>query len=184
MQNNNDPNKRKLDDILFRYDLIQHVQGPTHLSGNTIDLIMTRSSDSLANGASAYRLISDHFLVTTDLNIGQPPTGLRNSSFRKTRDIDLEKIKSDIRTKLNMHTNDLDSLTEHFHSTMESILDSHAPVQHRKSKAKPFQPWYDTEAHEAKRTRRAYERKWKRNPGYCKCEEFKGSLSTCEQYAQ
>ena len=83
MQDRTDTNKRKLDDLLTQYDLIQHVKGPTHISGNTIDLIMTRASDNLTNFADVSSLISDHFLVSAHINIDQPPKDHSISSFRK-----------------------------------------------------------------------------------------------------
>ena len=100
-QNATDSSKRKLDDILTKHDLIQHVRDPTHTTGNTIDLIMTRSSDSIVHLADVGCFISDHSLVSAQLHINKPPTGPGTSTFRKIRDINIEKFKNDIRKLLN-----------------------------------------------------------------------------------
>ena len=38
---------KKFTDLLETFSLSQHVSGPTHLSGHTLDLIITRSSDDI-----------------------------------------------------------------------------------------------------------------------------------------
>ena len=62
--------------------------------------------------------------------------------------------------KLDPNVDDLDSLIDHFKSSMKSMLDLHAPEQYRRGKSKPIQPWYDAKTHISKRKRRAVERKW------------------------
>ena len=79
-----------MDDILAKYDLIQHVNGPTHTSGNTIDLVFTRASDDIVESTDVSGLVSDHILVSSVLHVKKPPTGPGTSSFRKIRDIDLD----------------------------------------------------------------------------------------------
>ena len=54
----------KFMDLLETFSLSQHVSGPTHLSGHTLDLIITRSSDDvvLASPKATFP-ISDHFII-------------------------------------------------------------------------------------------------------------------------
>ena len=51
-------------DLLETLSLSQHVSGPTLLSGDTLDLIITRSSDDvvLASPKATFP-ISDHFII-------------------------------------------------------------------------------------------------------------------------
>ena len=42
-----DIDTKKFEDLLETFNLSQHVSGPTHLSGQTLDLIITRSSDDI-----------------------------------------------------------------------------------------------------------------------------------------
>ena len=42
-----DIDTKKFEDLLETFNLSQHVSGPTHLSGHTLDLIITRSSDDI-----------------------------------------------------------------------------------------------------------------------------------------
>ncbi len=44
-----DPNTKKFMDILSQFNLVQHINEPTHKLGNTLDLIITRRTSILLN---------------------------------------------------------------------------------------------------------------------------------------
>ena len=140
-QNTHDINTRKLADLLIQHDLIQHVKSPTHISGNTIDLIMTRASDKITSFADVSRLVSDHLLVSTTLDLTKDPIAPVPPAFRKTKDINLDSFKLEIQSKLQCTQDNetLDSLVEHFNSSVKAVLDTHAPIQQRKTKKKKKQ---------------------------------------------
>ena len=60
-----------LDDVLQRYDLVQHVRSPTHVDGNTLDLLLTSSSEvSLLSDINvSSTCFSDHHAVACRLGI-------------------------------------------------------------------------------------------------------------------
>ena len=63
-------------DLLESMDLAQHVHVPTHKSGHTLDLIITRRADSLlSTDPMADYLFSDHFTVISDLIADQETIG-------------------------------------------------------------------------------------------------------------
>ncbi len=68
-----DPDARKFMSILEDHDLLQHVKGPTHMSGNTLDLIISRQTDNLINNRSVFQDIymSDHMAVIGYLNVAK-----------------------------------------------------------------------------------------------------------------
>lgn len=69
-----DSNAIQFLDLLSSMGLDQHVDKPTHISGHTLDLIITRCSDSLlSNSPITDYLFSDHFTVLCDLMLGEPP---------------------------------------------------------------------------------------------------------------
>ena len=41
IQDADDPDTRRLRDLLTLFDMLQHVTGPTHRSGGTLDLVIT-----------------------------------------------------------------------------------------------------------------------------------------------
>ena len=59
-----DNDTKKFMDLLETFSLSQHVSGPNNLSGHTLDLIVTRSSDDvvLASPKATFP-ISDHFII-------------------------------------------------------------------------------------------------------------------------
>ena len=59
-----DNETKKFMDLLKTFSLSQHVSGPTHLSGPTLDLIITRlSDDAVPASPKATFPISDHFII-------------------------------------------------------------------------------------------------------------------------
>ena len=162
----NDGNVRKFCDILSQYELVQHANGPTHVSGNTIDLVLSRDSDKIAHSTAVSTLISDHFLVKTELNLSKEHYQPSSSEFRKLKSMDIDAFKKEIGDKLQSvePSTNLDTEITRFESIVRSVLDSHAPIIKRNGKRKPIQPWYDDEVHTAKRQRRSAERKWKQKP--------------------
>ena len=165
-QKHDDRIVRQFLDILAQYDLTQHVQNPTHVSGNTIDLIITRKNDAIVKQTAISTLVSDHFLVTTTLAMSKTQSTPIIAEFRKLKSIDVDAFKQEIAEKLNSGPTDtnLDNIISFFDSSVRTVLDSHAPYQKRKGKQKPLQPWYDEEIHFAIRQRRSLERKWKKHP--------------------
>ena len=71
-----DPDCVRFLDLLESMGLQQHVDAPTHKSGHTLDLIITRRADSLlSTDPMASYLFSDHFTVISDLITDQETIG-------------------------------------------------------------------------------------------------------------
>ena len=69
---NNDT--RRFLDILEVADLRQHVEGPTHVAGHTIDLLITRSSNTFLNKIRIdIPHMSDHSAIHCTLRLTKPP---------------------------------------------------------------------------------------------------------------
>ena len=61
------PSSTTLCDVVFRNNLLQVVSEPTHVLGNTLDLILTNSPDRIAKIVVSSPALSDHSLITFDL---------------------------------------------------------------------------------------------------------------------
>ena len=57
--------------LLNDYDLVQHVKGPTHERGHTLDLVITRQEDDLVASCDIGAFISDHNSLHVTLNLLQ-----------------------------------------------------------------------------------------------------------------
>ena len=65
---------RRCIDLLKPGVLTQHVEGPTHVAGHTIDLLITRSSDAFLNNIRIYiSHMSDHSEIHCTLRLAKPP---------------------------------------------------------------------------------------------------------------
>ena len=127
----NDSKATQFLDLLSSLGLDQHVDKPTHISGNTLDLIITRSFDSLVSTSpSIDYLFSDHMTVLCDITLKKPPPKTKIVTYRKIKAIDREKLRGELRSsQLCVNTPDtLDQLVECYNKTLSEALDRHAPV--------------------------------------------------------
>ena len=87
-------------ELLETFGLLQHISLPTHVSGHTLDLLITRSSNDIcicSTNFSSLR-ISDHYFVHGKLSIPRPHLLVEKVKFRKLKQINVEALKSDLKT--------------------------------------------------------------------------------------
>ena len=161
----NDSDAARFLELLTSMGLEQHVDKPTHISGHTLDLIITRCSDSLlfAKPIADY-LFSDHITVLCDLKLGKAPPKVKQVSYRKIKDIDKEKLRVDLLvSELCQNTPDtLDELANSYNTTLAQALDRQAPLRTKVTRSRPLVPWFNVEIKAARREKRKAERKWRR----------------------
>ena len=74
-----DNDTKKFEDLLETFNLSQHVSGPTHLSGQTLDLIITRSSDEIVLAFPKTTFpISDHLITQCPIGFSRPALSCKN----------------------------------------------------------------------------------------------------------
>ena len=100
--------------LLETFSLSQHVSGPTHLSGHTLDLIITRSSDDivLASPKTTFP-ISDHFIIQCPIGFSRPALSCKKMTFRKLKSIDIAAFSADIASSMfcaGVHWDNIDAL--------------------------------------------------------------------------
>ena len=98
----NNRHAKRFVDILDGFGLQQHVKGPTHKKGHTLDLIITRSvvglDDYLVRRVKVRDpCIADHFVVHCELHLQKPRFGKKVVKFRKLRSIDIDSFYEDLR---------------------------------------------------------------------------------------
>ena len=123
--------------------LTQHVVEPTHEYGHTLDLVITRESDNLICGRPAPDILfSDHLALLFKLKTARPPLKAGRVSFRKLRSIDRDAFMDEIRSSelLQMDTDDPDKLTALVNNILRSLLDRHAPVNHKNTTSRSCVP--------------------------------------------
>ena len=125
-------------DLLETFNLQQHVTNSTHLHGNILDLIITRTSEELlAKPPRIERFISDHDCIICQLISPRTQFSVKNISYRKVKTIDIHRLKNDIKeSALNLTSEniddtiaDTDALAHVYNKTLSALLNDHAPLK-------------------------------------------------------
>lgn len=151
--------------LIFSLNLDQHITQPTHIHGHMLDLVLTRSTDSIVNDLIVHPAeISDHSPITLSLPYRKPNAKKKTITYRKLNDIDMDSFLKDL-TASQLCTNppnDLDQLVEMYNDTLGGLLESHAPLQTKQVKVRSQAKWFDEEILAARCCRRKAEKKWRK----------------------
>ena len=140
----NDDDAIKFKDLLESMCLAQHVTESTQAHGNTLDLIITRSSDDIiAAPPHVGTLFSNHTVVISHLTAERPKSTAKQVVYRKLKSIDVDRFTDDIGTSSLCQNppEDLNALINCYDSTLSSVLNQHAPLQSRSITIRSRAPW-------------------------------------------
>ncbi len=153
----------------------QHVREPTHVAGHTLDVLITRDTDTIVStievndpglSDSDGKISRDHFAVIFHIRAEKPAPIRKTVTYRKLRSIDIESFRNDIKSleiiNSNVIISDVDEHVESLNNSLESLVDKHAPLLTKQVTLRPTSPWYNEELHEAKHLKRKLERKWRK----------------------
>ena len=143
--------------------LQQHVDGPTHRDGRTLDLIITGCADNFISKVKILpELPSDHRRVLGNVDLSRPAPTRKSVTYRKLRNVDIEKFSEDIAISSlnNLAGSDLGIMIDQYNEILCSLLNKHAPLQSREIILRPRAPWYSDELRELKREKRRFGRKY------------------------
>ena len=154
--------------LINQYGFTQHVSGPTHSGGHTLDLILSRSIDNLIHSVSVHDCdISDHSLVLCDFSLSKPSLVNRPFFIRRWRKLDIETFRNDLLISplcdgdtLKICTSP-DALTDLYNTVMKALVDKHVPLTRVYIPHRKCVPWFSNRIKLAIRLRRKYERHWR-----------------------
>ena len=166
-------------DLLQSMNLIPHVTGTTYEKGRTLDLVITRETDSvLLDPLKIGHFISDHAVVNCSMDSVKPSLSKKSITYRKIKDIDIAAFKENLNSSELMQDStansaDLDFIAEKYNFSLSKLVYEHAPLSTKVVANKPRLPWFNSAIRSAITTRRRAERKWRssKQPGYL--AEFK-----------
>ena len=162
-------------EILNAFSLKQFVNEPTHIKGNTIDLVICNPEKvSISDVNVCADTSSDHSIIYFNINYQTSLNEPQVVAFRNVHDINENAFKQDLETELaEFHTQSLNSPSDFkssvtsFNKIQQDILDKHAPVK-KKIKFNNNKPkWMDREFKEARADRRKKYKKWRRTRDDC-----------------
>ena len=114
-----------LADIMFSFDCVQHVvpAGPSHVDGGTIDLVFTKSNETMNNVVvDAPGVISDHSLINWCLPVQKQPTIVMQRQFRKWKTIDCDAFRSELLESELCDVADLPTSADDYFERYERVL--------------------------------------------------------------
>jgi exonuclease III len=163
MENQSNRDANQFRELIFSLNLQQHVKTPTHDHGHTLDLVITRDSESLIEAIHTHpAVMSDHNPLTFSFKTKKPEPLRKSISYRKLKDVDPEQFGNDIQSSslITHPAAELDDLVDQYNKELSCILNDHAPLQAKQVTLKLNTPWYTEDILHAKRKRRKAERQW------------------------
>uniref|UniRef100_A0A8C5AGF3 Reverse transcriptase domain-containing protein n=1 Tax=Gadus morhua TaxID=8049 RepID=A0A8C5AGF3_GADMO len=144
----------------------QLVQQPTHIGGNTLDLVLTRGVDISQLVVSSYTsALSDHFLLTFQVVVSCPCDDQQATfSCRRITPATItameDKLSGSLAPLCN-YSGSVECLTDDLNIALSVAIDSVAPYVTKKRTLKKPAPWFNAETCILKRNCRILERKWR-----------------------
>ncbi len=151
--------------LLESCNLTQHVTKSTHNSGHILDLVITRSTDSLITTLHNFNPgISDHEAVIFELKVNKPRPVTKTISYRSLGKVSYEKLSADIDASFMMHDHpiSINDVTAHYNRELCNIIDKHAPIKTKTIVDRTNCDWFTDELGAMKSTLRTLECKHKR----------------------
>ena len=140
----------------------QHVQGPTHRAGHTLDLVLSRKSEDIISHISLLSsLPSDHSAILSTINLKRPKNPKRKVTYRKLCDIDINSFRKDIKQILASSPCPFcpSGAVLFYNDSLSKLMDKHAPLKTVTVTIRPNAPWFSDEIRVARRHRRRAERR-------------------------
>jgi len=155
-----------LNEVFKSFCMVQHVTGPTHRLGGTLDLIATFADCTISNvTVDPAGIVSDHGLVSCSVPARRVTGTMRNRTVRSWRAVDRAEFMDAIRDGPLGVVPPAGSATELFEiydTTLRRLADQFAPAHAVRSRRRPLAPWFDAECRSVRRECRRLERKYRR----------------------
>ena len=155
-----DSNAKELSALLDTFGLFQHVKGPTHTRGHTLDLVIAKGVNISSVDVKDLAL-SDHFCVFFDLQI-IPNVQLTSVSVKRRyiNENTSAKFMEAIAMSPNVSAESVDELLDEFNWIMDAV----APIKTKTTLIRKKTSWRNTMMVKALKTEcRKAESKWRKN---------------------
>ena len=160
-----DSKARDFTNLLNSMDFSQHVSGPTHSHGHTLDLLITKGLTTTVCSITDLN-ISDHFCIFFKVSLPKPE--IKTQHLIKKRCLN-PAATVNFKTIINNETapvrgtSHVNELVTAFNNKISTALDAVAPEKTKVVTPKQNAPWRNEEIKELKRICRRSERKWRKN---------------------
>ena len=161
-------------ELVGSFNLHQHIKEITHINGGTLDLILTEDPELVKNVKIINgRLNSDHHPIQFNIICNLKQTNdFISIEKRNYKNMNMECFKDDLAAvvddELYKNLNSEDTVDLYTEAVLK-VLNKHCPIKSIRCRKRPTSPWFSDKLAEMKRTKRKFERKFKK----CKTEGAK-----------
>ena len=162
------PYSREFITLLDINNIANSVVGPTHVSGHTLDLVLSPTTSDFVREVDVYPVdlrLSDHFLVVFALVHPKVPSISKEVRFRNYRNVDKIAIVRDVGTELRaINTAGFSSseMERCYNQVMHQTENLYCPEINKTIPVRDGSPWFDASVAALRRERRKAERRWRR----------------------
>ena len=152
--------------LLHSFDFTQHVTGPTHKHGHTLDLVISRGLNVTVEKTIVMPDLSDHYLLcfhmaVSDLGKTTTEHTIKKRFFSSSAAEEFSGYLTCAPPLSDMSS--VNDMLKDFNFKLESALDIVAPMKTKKKHNSRLTPWINEHLHSLKRERRRAERAWRKN---------------------
>ena len=159
-------------DTMTALGLHQHADGPTHRSGNCLDLVFTEElSRTKVKKCIISDYLSDHAVVLCELTIPKQDQIRKRIKYRNTNGIDINDFAKDLVFR-ECDSDDLEAVVANFEEVVSKAINTHAPFIERDVTIRRKRPWFNDNIRHHKRKVRSLERLFKQKRTYSTWLEF------------
>ena len=165
LDKSSDPEAIQLRSLLDSFGMEQHVDGPTHIRGHTLDLVISHATDNLVQSCEMGSFVSDHNAINIALKSGHSHPIKKQITFRKFKAIVMDNFITDIKSSSLVQSlpSEPDEIVSSYNHVLQKLLDKHAPLQTRAVAHRPLQPWMNNKIIEARRLHRKAEKLYRKD---------------------
>ena len=180
---NNDTNTSAFNNLLKQsnLDLIVSTELSTHISGGTLDLIV--SSHDIVNKFEnievfPYGTQSDHFLVSCEVDCTvNVMDNDKQRTYRNYKSLNIEHFRDDLKSskllQIDLSKASLDDLVNCYNDELSELMNKHCPLLEVKHHHRNKDVWFDDELQNLRSKCRARERKWHKSKLPSDKDEYK-----------
>ena len=157
---NNSHYSKLLNNTIESHNCIQHVNKPTHSTGNILDLIITHDTNTSITDITVNRLITDHHIVTFSIHSPKHKRQPTTIHYRQIKSINTINFIDDLNKLLNISSDPTD--ITNFDMLITKTMDKHAPLITKTITKRNNTKWFSPQLSTTKRKLRAAEKIWRR----------------------
>ena len=157
----------------------QYVNSPTHTSGNILDLIIALNTPNIILNTSVISLVTDHLIITFNLQFPRSKRLTKTIQFRKTKNITITDFTNDLMSHLLTFADypDINSLDSSLLKTLNRLVPTLTKIITPRLNTK----WFNRNLSLTKYQLRYTEKKWRKHKSEENLTSFKQLSSKYRQ---